>query len=213
MLETMEETASKETDPYVARFERIEGEAHQPSWMAPFRRAGINRFTELGFPTLRDEDWRFTNVAPIAKLPFKPVFELERTGLTREALARFTFARLPASRLVFVNGHFAAELSSLEPLPPGVTVSSLAAALATDSAAIEAHLSRRAPGEDNAFGALNAAFFQDGAYIHVPDGQTVPAPVHLLFIATAAVTGATWHPRNLIVAGKDSHLTLLERCV
>ncbi len=209
----MEAAASKQTDPYVAEFERIEGEANQPSWMIPLRRAGINRFAELGFPTLRDEDWRFTNVAPIASLPFKPVFGLKRTGLTREALAGFTFARLPASRLVFVNGHYAANLSSLEPQPRGITVSSLAAALAADATAIETHLAGGAAGDDNAFGALNTAFFQDGAYIHVSAGQTVPAPVHLLYIATATEAGATWHPRNLIVAGKDSRLTLLETYV
>lgn len=213
MLQVMEETARKESDPRVAQFERFERQANQPSWMTPFRRAGINRFAELGFPTLQDEDWRFTNVAPIAKLPFKPVCELEHTSLTREALARFTFARLPANRLVFVNGCYAADLSSLEPQPRGVTVGSLAEALATDSTALETHLARRAPGDDNTFSALNAAFFQDGAYIYIPAGQTLPAPVHLLFIATATETGATWHPRNLVVAGKDSRLTLFESYV
>jgi Fe-S cluster assembly protein SufD len=213
MVQTMERPASKEADTRVAKFERFEKKATQPSWLTPLRRAGITRFAELGFPTLRDEDWRFTNVAPIAKLPFKPVLEPEPPGLTREALAGFTFGRLPASRLVFVNGCYAADLSSLEPQPPGIIVSSLAAALATDGAAIEKHLARRAPGADNAFAALNTAFFQDGAFIHIPAGQTVPKPVHLLFIATAAQAGATWHPRNLIVAENNSRATILESYV
>jgi Fe-S cluster assembly protein SufD len=213
MVQLMEKPVRKETDPHVAKFERFEREAKEPSWMTPLRRAGINRFAELGFPTLQNEDWRFTNVAPIARLPFKPVLQLALPGLTLETVAGFTFGRLAASRLVFINGHYAADLSSLEPQPPGIIVSSLAAALAADSAAIEKHLARRAPGEDNAFAALNTAFFQDGAFIRVPAGQAVVVPIHLLFIATAEEAGATWHPRNLIVADKGSRLTLLESYV
>lgn len=115
MVEAMDKPARKETDPQVAKFERFEKEAQPLSWMAPLRRAGINRFAELGFPTLQDEDWRFTNVAAIAKLPFKPGLKPERSDLTREAVAGFTFGRLPATRLVFVNGHYAADLSSVSP--------------------------------------------------------------------------------------------------
>jgi len=75
MIATKTEQMMKETDPYLAKFERFENEAKQPSWLFPLRKAGIARFAELGFPTTRHEDWRFTNVAPIAKLPFRPVFD------------------------------------------------------------------------------------------------------------------------------------------
>src|SRR5437867_10513540 len=112
MVRAMPNTTLKETDPYLEKFERFEKEAKQPAWVFPLRKAGISRFAELGFPTLQHEDWRFTNVAPIAKLPFNPVFELRRDGLTRETPARFSFTGLTERRLVFVNGHYAAELSS-----------------------------------------------------------------------------------------------------
>jgi Fe-S cluster assembly protein SufD len=213
MVAAMDKPARIETDPHVAKFERFESEASEPSWMAPVRRAGIARFSEVGFPTLKDEDWRFTNVGAITRLPFKPVLQFARPALTPQAVAGLTFGRLAASRLVFINGHYAADLSSLEPRPSGVIISSLAAALANDSGAVEKHLARRAPGQDNAFAALNTAFFQDGAFIQVPDGQTVAAPIHLLFIATAEEAGATWHPRNLIAVGKDSRVTILESYV
>ena len=78
MVQLMATPAMKETDPYVETFERFEAQAKQPAWVFPLRKAGITRFAELGFPTLQQEDWRFTNVAPIAKLPFKPVFEVSR---------------------------------------------------------------------------------------------------------------------------------------
>ena len=140
MVQLTADPAMKEADQYLETFERFEAQAKQPAWVFPLRKAGIARFAELGFPTLQQEDWRFTNVAPIAKLPFKPVFQVSRDGLTREAIAGFTFGRLAASRLVFVNGHYAPELSAPGPQPQGVVVSSLAAALADESGTGQATL-------------------------------------------------------------------------
>jgi len=213
MVQAMAKPVRKETAPLLARFERFEAETPQPAWILPRRKAGLARFAALGFPTLQDEDWRFTNVAPIARLPFQPVLQMRGANLTRETIAGFTFGRLAARRLVFVNGHYAADLSSPDPQPPGVIVGSLAKALAGPSAAMEKHLAQHAQVEDNAFTALNTAFFQDGAFIHVPAGVTVETPIHLLFIATDEEAGATWHPRNLILADPGSRLTVLESCV
>jgi Fe-S cluster assembly protein SufD len=213
MLQMTADAAMKDTDQYVETFERFETQAKQPAWIFPLRKAGIARFAELGFPTLQEEDWRFTNVAPIAKLPFKPVFQISRDGLTPEGIAEFTFGKLAASRLVFVNGHYAAELSSPGAQPQGVIVSSLAAALAGNSGLVKEHLAHYAQGEDNAFAALNAAFFQDGGFVYVPAGKHVEAPVHLLFISTGNEAGATAQPRNLIVAEKASQVTVLESYV
>src|SRR2546427_4647767 len=141
MLQMMEKNGA---EPYLQQFEKFEKEPKQPSWVFPLRKAGFARFAELGFPTLQHEDWRFTNVAPIAKLPFRPVFQVVRDGLTAETIAQFTFGSLAASRLVFVNGHYVAELSSPGPSRQGVIIKSLAAALATDAALIEKHLARYA---------------------------------------------------------------------
>jgi Fe-S cluster assembly protein SufD len=210
MVQVTANPAMKDTDQYLATFERFEAQASRPAWVTPLRKAGIARFAELGFPTLQQEDWRFTNLAPIAELPFKPVLQGTRDGLTREAIAEFTFGRMTASRLVFVNGHYAAELSSLRAQAPGVIVTNLAAALAGDSGLIEKHLARYAQGEDNPFAALNAAFFQDGGFVYVPAGKSLEAPIHLLFISTAKELGAAAHPRNLIIAEEASQATVLE---
>src|ERR1035437_2870899 len=158
MVQLMATPAMTETDSYLETFERFEEQAKQPAWVFPLRKAGIARFAELGFPTLQQEGRPFTNVAPLAQLPFKPVFGVSRNSLTREALADFTFGKLVSSRLVFVNGHYAAELSSSPgPQPQGVIICSLAAALAGDTGLIKEHLGRYAEGEDNPFVALNAA--------------------------------------------------------
>ncbi len=210
MLETISQPVMKETDPYLAQFERFESEGQHPSWLLPIRQAGFARFSELGFPTLRQEDWRFTNVAPIAKLPFKPVFEYSSGGVTAETLKQFHFSGLQGSRLVFVNGQFSTELSTVLPQKAGVHVGSLAVALAGNVAGLEKHLARYARTDSNAFTALNTAFFTDGAFIHVPEGKAVEGPVQLLFISSGEETGATSHPRNLVIAEKSSQLTLVE---
>jgi Fe-S cluster assembly protein SufD len=162
---------------------------------------------------LQQEDWRFTNVAPIATLPFRPVLAGARDGVSRKAVDGFTFGRMAASRLVFVNGHYAADLSSPGPQAKGVVVSSLAAALAADAAPIEKHLAHYAQGEGTAFAALNEAFFQDGGFVYVPANTRLEVPIHLLFISTATDAGATTHPRNLIIAEKASQVTVLESYV
>jgi Fe-S cluster assembly protein SufD len=212
MAQTTENQLMKQTDPYLEKFERFESEAagKHPSWLFPIRKAGISRFAELGFPTQRDEDWRFTNVTPIMKLPFQPVFQYSRDGLTAESLGQLSFAGLDCSRLVFVNGHYSAELSSVQPQPGGIQVTNLASALAIDTGIIESHLGHYAHGENHAFAALNTAFFQDGAFIFAPKGAVVEKPVHLLFISTSDDAGSTSHPRNLVIAGPNSKLTVIE---
>src|SRR5216684_981676 len=205
--------ASTETAPYWEQFERFEKDWRHPAWLRTIRQGGIARFAELGFPTLRDEDWRFTNVAPIARLPFKPAFAGPPEELPAKVLTQFTFATLAGPRLVFVNGRFSAKLSSVAPGLGGVKLGSIAEELAGDSALLEPHLARYARTDDNAFAALNTAFFNDGALIIVPAGTTVAEPVQLLFISTAREPGATSHPRNLIIAEAGSRLTVVENYV
>src|SRR5712671_6405712 len=115
-----------ENGPYLEKFEQFEKGAKDPAWVRVARKAGISRFAELGFPTLRDEDWRFTNVAPIANLPLKLVFDAAGDGLSEQTLQRFVFVGLEASHLVFVDGHYSRRLSTLVPQADGVRIGSLA---------------------------------------------------------------------------------------
>jgi len=215
MINTPVTDAMKETDPYLLEFERFDkaGARAHPSWIYPIRKAGIARFAELGFPTLRDEDWRFTNVAPIAKLPFEPLLDPTDHGLKAADLAQFNFMQIQATRLVFVDGFFAPSLSSSVSQAKGAYIGSLAAALGEEHSALEKHLTRYARTEKNTFTALNNAFFSDGAFIYLPEGTPLETPVHLLFVSTGRHRGATSFPRNLIVAEKNSRLTLIESYV
>ena len=143
-------------------------------------------------------------------MPFKLAVNPSAAALAAVDTARFAFAGLGGSRLVFVNGHFAPELSAITK-HPGVKFGSLAAAMGDDADFVKQHLGRYANTTDHAFRALNAAFFADGAFIVVPKNVTVEEPVHLLFIAGVGEDGAAAHPRNLIVAEAGSRLQVVER--
>jgi Fe-S cluster assembly protein SufD len=212
MVQTTQQPPARSTGGYWEKFSRFERETGRPPWLLPLRKAGLARFDELGLPTLRDEDWRFTNIAPIARLPFRPAFE-PTDGVTADTLARLTFAGIPGPRLVFVNGHFVPALSAPGPLPAGVKAGSLAAALASDAGWLAQHLGRYASNPDNGFAALNQAFFLDGGFVHVPAGTVVTEPVQFIYVATAQQSGTTFHPRNLVVAEADSRVTILESYV
>jgi Fe-S cluster assembly protein SufD len=203
----------KVTGEILKQFEQTERQEGLPAWVFPFRKAGIARFAELGFPTIKDEDWRFTNVAPISKLPFRPASETSQAELSPEVLASFTLGSLPAHRLVFVNGLYAPALSKVNELPSGIVVGNLRAALVEHSGLIERNLGKLATGDENGFAALNSAFFHDGGFIHLPKSTVLDLPVHLVFVATTAETGVNVHPRNLILAEDNSQGTVIESYV
>jgi Fe-S cluster assembly protein SufD len=197
------------TEPFLDQFRHFESGAK--STLLPFRKAGLALFADLGFPTLQHEDWRFTNVAPLTKLPFLPIFETpEASEAEIKILREYAFASLGGPRLVFVNGHYSPALSTVEKLPLGVKVGNLAAALTADAALVEKYLGRCTPTSDNAFTALNQAFFLDGAFVHVPKGVDVATPIQLVYICSASETGATVQPRNLVVAEANSRVTIVE---
>ena len=206
----MTPNANNGTDLLVGKFSEQEAAGTGPKWLAPLRKAGIASFADQGFPTLHDEDWRFTNVAPIAKLNFSLAGQVAVNGAESKALTDSVFANLPGHRLVFVNGFFSAKLSSLKPVTGGVRIENLSAALANDSALIEKHLGQYAHTANNSFAALNQAFFSDGAFIFVPQGVAVAEPVQLIYISSAKQSGEVILPRNLIIAEANSKLTVVE---
>jgi len=201
----------KGTDPYLSSFAQLqkELEGKQPPWLQQIRKAAISRFSDLGFPTSRQEEWKYTEVAPIRRTLFRPAV-YESNGLTTERLTGLTFGNLQCPRLVFLNGHYSAELSSLKGLPKTVQVKSLAGVLEQHPDLVKPHLTQHARYEDHPFVALNTALIQDGALVHVPKGEVIQEPIHLLFLSTATEEAVAVHPRNLILVDSNSQVTIVE---
>ncbi len=202
--------ATRQLNHYLDAFGAFEKSVADPAWLRELRRDALARFCEAGFPTPRVEDWRFTNVSAIAETPFRLPSERE-APLSQRAIEPYRVSA--ACQLVFVNGRFARALSSLDKLPDGLKVASLAEQIAEGSAEIEAHLGRYLDIHRDAFCALNTAFLNDGATVFLRRGTVVEEPIYLLFISTETGAPTMNHPRNLIVAEENSEATILEEYV
>jgi Fe-S cluster assembly protein SufD len=194
-------------DTYVADFERAASlRQDDPGWLARARKTALDSFLGAGFPTTRDEEWRFTNVAPIAETAFARAPDVQ---LSADQLRPFLFEDR-ALLLVLVNGRFNPGLSDLAAAPRGLRIGSLAQWLREDPAAAERVLTRHAAFDRSAFVALNTAFFTDGALVHVPDRLVVEHPVHVLYISTGDRAPVASHPRTLVMVGESAQLTIVE---
>lgn len=197
-------------DAWLAEFELFEaGAGKLQDWLRPVRKAAIASFAEQGFPTLRHEEWRFTNIAPIVSTVFERATG-DGASVERSELSAYRFGETDANLYVIINGRFDAVLSARGARTDGVTVCSLAQAMSSHRQQVESHLGRHASVRDNAFAALNTAFSEDGIFVHVPRNTVSKEPIHLLFVTTPAADAVVTHPRVLVVAEENSQATIIE---
>jgi Fe-S cluster assembly protein SufD len=184
------------------------------SWLSRLRENAMTRFEELGLPTTKDEDWKYTNVAPIGKIGFNPLL-LAKTTATEQDFASFESPETKDSQLVFVNGRLRDDLSSLTALPPAVVLMDLAVAVADErySEIAREQLARHADFVSNGFTALNTAFTSQGAFVYIPKNVTLEVPLQLLFISDAGAENGLSSPRVLVIAEENSNATLIESYV
>ena len=199
-------------DGFAEAFARFTGNGggQGPTGLLTRRRAAFARFTESGFPTTKDEDWRFTPVAPIARTSWRT--DIPGSGATVRAadLAPFRFGPADWCTLVFVNGRFAPELSHRPALPEGVTVETLAEATARDPALVESSFALVATPELTPFSALNAAFAESGAVVRVAAGRQLEDPVQLLFLTTSEAAGVAVQLRNVLLVEPGARAQFVE---
>jgi Fe-S cluster assembly protein SufD len=185
--------------------ERMNGASKTP--IHQLRREALHQFDRLGFPTIRHEEWKYSNVNNL----IREVFDLDaQSSLADDDLKSLAIPNLEGNILYFVNGRYQPELSRIVSPTDQVQITSFAEALKTDSEFISAHFARYADYQDNAFTALNTAFASDGVVVRVPDNVTVEQPIILRFIADARDKNVAAQPRNLITVGKNAEVMLAE---
>ncbi len=201
-------------DAYAAEWERVNRlRERRLDPLARVRAAALQRFLSLGFPTTRDEEWRFTSVAPIAQHPFTAIAQ-RRHDLASPAVEDVRLPHSSGPELVFVNGRFVHGLSRSGALPNGSRIESLLSALKGDGRDITSHLAHVAPFERQAFVAMNTAFLDDGACIWLPANTILEQAIHLLFVTDARGGDATMtHPRVLVMLGANSQASIVETYV
>ena len=202
-------TTTERLGNYLELFSQLEKRtAGQPRWLRELRAEAFERFCQTGFPTTKDEDWRFTNTSAISNTQF----HLSPAAQQQIAPAALEVFRIPnsACRIVFVNGRFAPQLSEMGALPAGVKVGSLADQIRQNAASLEKHLGHYIKFGRDGFSALNTAFIEDGAYVYLPRRTVLEKPIHLLFVSAGDGGAAMAHPHNLIVAEDETQAGIVE---
>ena len=189
------------------RARRADGE---PAWLAPRRAEALARVASRGLPTSRDEAWKYTNLAPLARTPWRVAAAASPDAL-RALVERHRLHLVSGVSLVVVDGRYAPELSLVPPHAAGLEVGSLAAELRRAPDALEPHLARVASGGDRPIADLSTACFDDGVLVRLVAGTCLPVPIDVLHVSTGG--GAASFPRTLVVAETASRVTLVERFV
>ena len=176
-----------------------------PDWLQDLRLRALSRFELLGLPTRRQEAWKYINLRPLLGQVFQPHGEVATISL--DQLRVHCMDDVPseqAVRLVFVNGRYSPTLSAQPELAEGIVIGSLKEAITEHPELVNSHLAAQLAEEPDAFAALNAALFEDGVLVYVPDQTEVQPLVQILFVTTPNEEPRAASVRNLFVIGKQA---------
>ncbi|MFQ5415679.1 MAG: SufD family Fe-S cluster assembly protein, partial [Myxococcota bacterium] len=205
-------TLAAECDRVVSGFRGSAGAVatNGPGWLPPLRETAIDRFALLGFPSMKREDWKYTNVRPIAAALAAAA---DAAADATSELPGWLDAASMEHRLVFSHGRFSPELSRLGDLPGGAVVDALAEILRDDPERVRPLLEPDRADDDRCFVALNSAFQRDGAFLSLPSGAAVDQPIHLVFLSDSDASRTASHVRNLITLGPGASAVVVEHYV
>lgn len=184
---------------------RMNGEAK--SAVHQIRQQALERFDKLGFPTIRHEEWKYSNVKNLVNQAFE--FNAV-TNFSAQDLEEMPIPNLEGNILYFINGIYNAELSIVVSPATELQILTFEEAAKTQPALVEEYFNKYSDYQDNAFTALNTAFAKNGIFVHVPDNKVVEQPIILRFISDARILNVASQPRNLIVVGKRSEVQIAE---
>ena len=193
----------------VADFQAAEGRLNgeTKSEVHRKRREAIRNFENLGFPTIRHEEWKYSNVSNLVK----QVFDFNAaTEFGQEEIEALEIPNLQGNVLYFVNGVYKSELSHVVSPESQLQILNFAQAIKDRPELLSSYFAKYANYQDEAFTALNTAFAHDGVVIHVPAGKIVEEPIILRFITDARHLNTASQPRNLIVVGKNAEVKMAE---
>lgn len=179
-------------------------------WIDDLRHEAIEIFGKNGFPTKKEEEWKYTNLAPLLKADYKLFPESEEISIGYQDVKKYFIHDMDTYNIVFVNGVYSSYLSSTTHEEADICVLSSAMNKMMHQPVIENFYSKIAP-KDDSLVSLNTAFFKDGAYIYVPDKVILSKPIQIIFFSTAQESEVLYHPRNLIVLGNNSQAQIIER--
>ncbi len=193
---------------YIAEYEKTTNSLPGQSlpWLKVLRAEAFEYFSANGFPSLREEEWRYTNVSAIEKKLFSPQLEISTDELDKDWLDNNSLE--DAHTIVLVNGRLSQEHSNLAGLPDNISVLSMTDALEKQPELVEKYLAQAVNNNEHSFVAFNTAWFSDGLFVHIPAKQIVDKPIQLLHLVTQAdLLAAT---RNIIAVDEMAEVNVIE---
>lgn len=192
------------TDSYQNLEARLPGQ--QLPWLKQLRAEALTKFSVSGFPSPREEEWRYTNVSAIEKKLFAPTLVDEAGAVSSELLNNYRVQGCWCA--VLVDGRFSETMSSLSGLPEGVIVTGIAPALETHPELLTDSLGNTVSSAEHGFIAYNTAWFADGVFIYVPAKQIVDKPIQILHFVTGLDISAV--TRQLVLVGDHAEISVIE---
>ena len=201
---------SRNAEDYLSiEFEKLQHQNSAPNWLSTLRSQKYGNFQSMGFPTLKDEEWRYFDTSPLQSLEFKLP-----TGENREMdpihIDNFKYKNLDAFLLVYLDGKFDAAHSQRSGFPQNGTFIDLASAIREDNEELREHIAGRRNHHENSLTALNIAFMQNGSFIRIPDNTKLDKPIHLLYANSGSGRNLIISPHNSVIVGKNCEVSLIE---
>ncbi len=179
------------------------------NWLNASRDVALATFEEKGFPDLKIEDWKYTDVRPIEKRLFK-LAQKANHPIDAATINTCLCKDMACHLMVFVDGRYSQNLSDPGSSAGLVAIKDLRTALTEDADVLEANLGKIADASKSGFSALNMALMNDGAYIHIADNASLELPIHLMFFSSGKEQTITSQARILIMAGAGSQAKVIE---
>lgn len=200
---------AKSENNYQVAFRSVRELSPTVPWLELVRSGAIDRFEQLGFPTVQHEEWKYTNLAALAKENFQPALP---PVVPSADVARYAYPETQNTHLVVLNGFLREDLSTREGLGEVVAIDLFSAvADARYNKIVRKYLARNANYHDNGLAALNTAFLQSGVFVWVPKNVKLETPLQITFVADGPQSAS--FPRLLVVAEENSSATLIESFV
>jgi Fe-S cluster assembly protein SufD len=204
--------ASDNRSVYLTYFEQFEnnfsGGSQSP--LNSIRHSAIEYFGKHGFPTTKDEEWRFTNISPITRGLFAPILHSTITDANRKKLDSILLHGFREHRLVFINGYYADEFSEISTNSNEVIIGNLREILESNPDLIKKYISKHSANQESAFTSLNTSFINDGAAIIIPDNTVIQEPFYIVYLSTNVDSPFVSYPRSLIIVGKNCQISIVE---
>ncbi|WP_298893884.1 Fe-S cluster assembly protein SufD [uncultured Psychroserpens sp.] len=195
-------------DKLVSSFMAFENTVDIDAPVHDVRSEAIKTFEDEGFPSKRDEAWKYTSLNSVLKHDYS-VFPKQENAIEYSDVKKYFIYDIDTYKIVFIDGKYSSHLS--QTTHDGIDVCLMSAALSKPKyrLIIENYFNKAAT--KDGLSSLNTAFSQEGAYIHIPKNKLVEKPIQIIHFSTGNESALMLQPRNLIVVDENSHVQIIER--